>query len=786
MTVQPVLDLAFAGYPSGRFPWPLALISSFSKLIRVLVAILSLQFGGGLIARASTITVPDGGDLQAAINSAQSGDTIVLTAGATYAGLVSLPDKAGVDYITIQSSRVSELPDGVRVSPSQSALLAKLVSPGANMAVIATETAAHHYKFIGIEIAPQDASVTMDTLVWLGSPYSDQNTLASVPHDLIFDRCYIHGFPLSPIHRAFAVNSAETSILNSWIDNIQWDVDTQALCGWNGPGPFHIINNHLEASGENVMFGGATVQIPGMIPSDIEIRRNHFFKPLRWKLDDPSYVAPPWRTNTAYSGYGVKNLFELKNAQRVTIDGNLFENCWGDGQDGFAFMLTPRQDPYAVVQYITITNNIFRNSVGGISMMGVDSYTAGSPQQNHVAIVNNLFDKIGGGPLIQLLAVDSVTIDHNTAIHQGNIITFDVGPTTNSAFTNNIVEQNQYGIATSGGGPLSYWFPNGVLKGNLIVGPYYPQDYLPDNFVTPYPANLADVGFVDFANGDYHLALSSPYKGKATDGKDIGCDIDAILAAQSATPGPSPTPTPTPTPIPTPTPMPSPTPSPSPNGGPAVGSRVTLDVDGAFIRSGPSISYGVIGTQGTVSRGTVDQPCVNDPASSGVFCHVVFDAAPNGWVTAEHLIVLAVLQIRLVTLNGDENGSLLAINIGRETAESFVSITTLENFGADKRTRLMIFAVGVSGNAPNTDPSNDISEDGVVIPNLAESVIIEAHTQDGRVYRLPVEFAGAQGSVAGLDQVNVVLIPELEGAGTVNLTLIVNGQRSNAPTIVIS
>ena len=146
------------------------------------------------------------------------------------------------------------------------------------------------------------------------------------------------------------------------------------------------------------MFGGAgRFTIPGMIPSDIEIRGNHFFKPLRWKLDDPSYVAPPWRAS-GYSGYGVKNLFELKNAQRVTIDGNLFENCWGDAQIGFAFMMTPRQDPYAVVQNVTITNNIIRNVAGAISLLGQDNYdvAAGhpnSPRQNHITITNNLFDK---------------------------------------------------------------------------------------------------------------------------------------------------------------------------------------------------------------------------------------------------------------------------------------------------------------------------------------------------------------------------------------------------------
>src|SRR5207244_10695035 len=102
-----------------------------------------------------------------------------------------------------------------------------------------------------------------------------------------------------------------------------------------------------------------------------------------------------------------------------------------------------------------------------------------------------------------------------------------------------------------------------------------------------------------------------------------------------------------------------------------------------------------------------------------------------------------------------------------------------------KRTCLKPLSSFVRANATNTDPGKDIVEDAFVIPNLAESVIIEAHTQDGRVYRLPVEFAGAQGSVPGLDQVNVVLIPELQGAGIVDLTMIVNGQRSNVPTIVV-
>ena len=75
---------------------------------------------------AATLVVPSGGDLQAAINSAASGDTIILDAGATYRGPFTLPKKTGDLYITIQSSRAGEITG--RVSPSQSGLLAKLRS----------------------------------------------------------------------------------------------------------------------------------------------------------------------------------------------------------------------------------------------------------------------------------------------------------------------------------------------------------------------------------------------------------------------------------------------------------------------------------------------------------------------------------------------------------------------------------------------------------------------------------------------------------------------------------
>jgi hypothetical protein len=39
------------------------------------------------------------------------------------------------------------------------------------------------------------------------------------------------------------------------------------------------------------------------------------------------------------------------------------------------------------------------------------------------------------------------------------------------------------------------------------------------------------VGFVDSARGDYRFKTDSPYRKRATDGKDVGCDFDALSAA---------------------------------------------------------------------------------------------------------------------------------------------------------------------------------------------------------------------------------------------------------------
>ncbi len=327
--------------------------------------------------------------------------------------------------------------------------------------------------------------------------------------------------------RGIALNGREIAVVDSYLSDFkEAGADTQAIAGWNGPGPFKMINNTLEGAAENILFGGADPAIPDLIPSDIEIRRNLFRKPLSWKKGDPSFEGTAWT---------VKNLLELKNARRVLVDGNIFENNWADAQSGFAILFTVRnQDgssPWSAVEDVTFTNNVVRHTGSGVNVLGKDDAAPSGPARR-IAIRNNLFDDVGGsrwgggGRLLQLLnGVADLAFEHNTCLHTGNAVTAEGAVHTGFVFRNNIVLQNDYGVTgagkASGKSTLDAFFPDAQFVRNVIVGGDA-SVYPPDNF---FPRSVDQVGFMDRERGDYRLAKSSRYTRAATDGKDAGVDF---------------------------------------------------------------------------------------------------------------------------------------------------------------------------------------------------------------------------------------------------------------------
>ena len=83
----------------------------------VCVVVCALVVLASPATKAATIVVNAGGNLQAAIDAARPGDTILLAPGATFVGNFRLPMHGGTDYITIRSAAADDLlpADGVRI-----------------------------------------------------------------------------------------------------------------------------------------------------------------------------------------------------------------------------------------------------------------------------------------------------------------------------------------------------------------------------------------------------------------------------------------------------------------------------------------------------------------------------------------------------------------------------------------------------------------------------------------------------------------------------------------------
>ena len=150
---------------------------------------------------------------------------------------------------------------------------------------IQTQPGANYYLLRGLEILPVNSSAAVDTLVMLGDGATNQS--AGIPSNIEIDQCYIHGWDGQSIKRGVALNdtgsTGQNGVLSSYISNIKaLGQDSQAIAGWNGPGPFTITNNYLEAASENFLLGGSDPAIQNLIPSDIIFTKNHLTKPLAW------------------------------------------------------------------------------------------------------------------------------------------------------------------------------------------------------------------------------------------------------------------------------------------------------------------------------------------------------------------------------------------------------------------------------------------------------------------------------------------------------------------------
>jgi hypothetical protein len=416
----------------------------------------------------------------------------------------------------------------------------KLLTANSN-AVLNASDGTHGWRFIGLEIGvvPTWANVVYQ-LVAIGSgsgQWGRRIPTDQVASRFIVERCYIHGSPAQKVQKGILANGSDIRIADSWIDEIHNSgFDSQAILSYDGAGPYLIENNELQASSENIMFGGSDPSGPEYLPSDIVVRRNHIMKPLRWKTDDPSYDGRAWV---------IKPLIELKIAQRVLIEGNVLENSWGWP----AFVADAGGTPG--LSWVVVQDVMFRYNKIIRSVSPWQSWAANAPVKR-LAILHNLSDEalvpkagnaytsgaVGNLVASKTLPIEDLWVEHNTIPKAARGITI-----SGEALAPRLTMRNNafpYGPAIEGywvwkdpGNPNPYWAvgavaPDRDIRRNALFGPPNPGGRVlyDDAEFKVWPGSAA-AG----VNPDGTLQANSPLRRAGTDGTDIGVDFGALEKA---------------------------------------------------------------------------------------------------------------------------------------------------------------------------------------------------------------------------------------------------------------
>jgi hypothetical protein len=412
-------------------------------------------------------------------------------------------------------------------------------------------------RFLGLEITRRSPGEVIYDLVL------PQNG-GPVDH-LVFDRVWIHGTAQDETTRGIALSGTTyVAVVDSFFSDFHCVAitgscgDSQTMASGMGDlpmGPYKIVDNFLEAAGENIIFGGGEAT---QTPEDVEIRQNHFYKPLIWMRGQPGYLG-----GVNGNPFIVKNHFELKNGIRVLFEGNVLENTWGGfTQTGFSILLTPKNQsdlcPLCVVHDITIRYSTISHAASGITIGNGASDSGGLSQGAWNESIHDLvIDDVnaatygGGGYFLQegngdpLFAIHDIVVNHVTAVGPdigammviGNDLTNPM--MNNFTWNNSIFAAGKGNVISTGGGSANCAFhPGGAIA--ILTACFNPYIFNRNAIIgasgqwpagTYAPATASAVLFVNYNNGaggNYQLQSSSPFKSAGLDGKDLGADMATL------------------------------------------------------------------------------------------------------------------------------------------------------------------------------------------------------------------------------------------------------------------
>lgn len=443
----------------------------------------------------------------------------------------SCPTLASADWIIFKST--GTMPAiGTRVAPSgaQSGQFAVIEKNSGtdNEYPVAFATTAGCYWFEGIEVRYGSMTQTSDmahALVAEGD--GTDTTPATMVHDIVFSHSYVHGTTTSSIRRAFSWQGKYLALVDSECSEIhEFGADNQCIAGWNGTGPFKIVNNKLSAATEITLFGGSGVSVdPALYETngDIEIRRNWYWVDPNWTyavVGGPSggsavnaaggslgastqywYTAVAGPFSFAGSSVSGRRLCPNLNAgtcsyvtatttgSNKTINVTLTTNATAPATSAWTLYRT-HTDPSSVRWVASAWTAIAIVGAGGCTTQNTSCTLTddGSTADNDTSIVadvgtsqwslKNIMEFKDGKRVL----MDGNVYENHVCCNQVNAIVFTPRKSGNNVyasnsdftFTNNVIKNVAQGFNIVGrddnGGMLSGGLQRVTIKNNLLVG----------------------------------------------------------------------------------------------------------------------------------------------------------------------------------------------------------------------------------------------------------------------------------------------------------------------------
>jgi hypothetical protein len=228
----------------------------------------------------------------------------------------------------------------------------------------------------------------------------------------------------------------------------------------------------------------------------------------------------------------------------------VIENVWQAAQTGIAVLLTPRNQggtaPWSVVEDVTIQYNVIRHAGGAFNISGFDDERP-SDQTRRVRIANNVvydIDYAAWGGSARFVQIGNqpadVTIEKNTVVQTGNVISVYGKPIAGFVFRDNLMRHNTYGVIgdnqSPGNATIQAYFPDARFERNVLAGgpaaAYPASNYFPS-------VGEFESAFVSVVRENFTLVAGSSFRTAASDGGAVGADVltlNAMTTASAALP----------------------------------------------------------------------------------------------------------------------------------------------------------------------------------------------------------------------------------------------------------